>query len=109
MNKHKQLRRQFAIDALNRIKSIEETYYKLRELGVDIMEYAGGVSELERAIALAVTEKNKDYQSAFEDVGWWLYDEAPKVVIEKIDGANCSINLLEAEAFVDWMLERYKK
>jgi hypothetical protein len=99
------MKKQFAIRALNRIKEIHETYYKLKELGVDLIEYESGVNLLEESIALLFTNDEASFEKALSDVQWWLYESVNKVIALK-DKTKVDVNT--PEDFVQWVEDWYR-
>jgi hypothetical protein len=99
------MKKQFAIKTLKRIKEIHETYFKLKELGVDLTEYESGVNLLEESIALLLTNNEASFEKALNDVQWWLYEKVDKVITLE-DGTKVDVN--SPEAFVEWVEDWYR-
>ena len=56
------MKKEFAIRTLKRIKEIQETYHKLKALGVDLIDlidYENGVNLLEESVALLFVKDEK--------------------------------------------------
>lgn len=98
--KERSLRQQFAVKALTRIKEMQDKKNKLTSLGVDLTNYDDGVELLEEAVALLFS----DNDAAMEDVQWWLYEKADKVITLK---DKKKLDLTKVEDFVNWLDEWY--
>ena len=85
------MKKEFAIRTLKRIKEIQETYHKLKALGVDLIDYENGVNLLEESVELLFVKDEKNFEKATNDVQWWLYEKE---------------DVNTPEAFIDW-LERW--
>ena len=59
------MKKEFAIRTLKRIKEIQETYHKLKALGVDLIDYENGVNLLEESIALLFVK---------DEINWPMHD-----------------------------------
>ena len=94
------MKKEFAIRTLKTIKEIQETYHKLKSLGVDLIDYEKGVNLLEESIALLFTKDEKNFEKALNDVQWWLYENVDKIITLG-DKSNVDVNT--PEAFIDWL------
>ena len=56
------MKKEFAIKTLKRIKEIQETYHKLKALGVDLIDYENGVNLLEESVALLFVKDEKNFE-----------------------------------------------
>lgn len=97
------MKKEFAIKALKRIKEIQETYLKLKDLGVDLLEYENGINLLEESITLLFIKDEKNFDNALYDIQWWLYEDIDKIITLP---NNSIIDVNTPEAFIDW-LENY--
>lgn len=96
----------FAVKTLKRIKEIQQTHYKLKALGIDLIDYENGVDLLEESIALMFTKNENDFEKALDDVQWWLYENVDKIITLK-DKTKVDVNT--AEAFINWLEKWYKQ
>ena len=53
------MKKEFAIRTHKSIKEIQETYHKLKSLGVDLIDYENGVNLLEESVALLFVKDEK--------------------------------------------------
>ena len=95
-----------AVKTLKRIKEIQQTHYKLKALGIDLIDYENGVDLLEESIALMFTKNENDFEKALDDVQWWLYENVDKIITLK-DKTKVDVNT--AEAFINWLEKWYKQ
>lgn len=100
------MKKDFAIRTLKRIKTIQETYYKLKDLGVDLIDYDSGINLLEESIAILFVEDEQNFEKALNDVQWWLYEDVDKIITHD-DGSKVDVNT--PEAFIDWLEMWYGK
>ena len=98
------MKKEFAIRTLNRIKEIQETYYKLKVLGVDLLEYEYGINLLEESIALLFIKDDDNFEKALNDVQWWLYENVDKIITLD-DKSKVDVNT--PEMFIDWFERWY--
>ena len=98
------LRKQYAIRALQRIREIHHRQQQLSKLGVDLIEYEDGVNLLEESISLLFTTDSRRFDNALQDVQWWLYDKVNKVIT--IDSKN-EVDVNKTEDFIDWLAQWY--
>ena len=101
--KKNKMKKEFAIRTLKRIKEIQETYHKLKALGVDLIDYENGVNLLEESVALLFVKDEKNFEKATDDVQWWLYEKVDKIITL---GDKSKVDVNTPEAFIDW-LERW--
>ena len=97
------MKKEFAIRTLKRIKEIQETYHKLKVLGVDLIDYENGVNLLEESVALLFVKDEKNFEKALNDVKWWLYENVDKIIML---GDKSKVDVNKPEAYIDW-LERW--
>lgn len=93
------MEKEFAVRTLNRIKQIQSTYHKLRDLGVDLINYEDGVNLLEESVVLLFVKDEKKFEQALDNVQWWLYESVDKIITLN-DKSEVDVNT--AEAFIDW-------
>lgn len=98
------IKKDYAVKVLKRIKKIQENYHKLKELGVDLIDYEDGVNLLEESIAVLFSKDDKTFENILNDVQWWLYEGVEK----KITYNDRVILVTEPEDFIDWIQEHYK-
>jgi len=98
------MKKEFAIRILKRIKEIQETYHKLKALGVDLIDYENGVNLLEESVALLFVNDEKKFEDAIDHVQWWLYDRVDKIITLSDD---FKIDVNKPEAFIDWIESLY--
>jgi hypothetical protein len=94
------MKKTFAIKTLKKIKEIQETYYKLKALGVDLIDYEKGVDLLEESIALLFVKDEKNFENALKDVQWWLYEKVDKIITL---GDKSKVDVSTPEDFIDWL------
>jgi hypothetical protein len=99
------MKKEFAVRTLKRIKEIQQTHHKLKALGIDLIDYENGINLLEESIALMFTENENDFEKAIDDVQWWLYENVDKILTLK-DKTKVDVNT--PEAFIDWLNKWYK-
>ena len=99
------MKKEFAVKTLKRIKEIQQTHDKLKALGIDLIDYENGINLLEESIALMFTENENDFEKAIDDVQWWLYENVDKILTLK-DKTKVDVNT--PEAFIDWLNKWYK-
>jgi hypothetical protein len=104
--KKNNMKKEFAVRALKRIKEINETYDKLKVLGIDLLDYENGINLLEESIALMFIENENDFERALNDVQWWLYENVDKIITLK---DNTKVDVNKPEDFIDWINKWYKK
>lgn len=97
------MKKNYSVKTLKRIKEIQGNYRKLKALGVDLIDYENGVSLLVESIVIMCVGE-KDFESALNDVQWWLYEKVEKVIIVK----RKKYNVENPEAFIDWLINFYK-
>jgi hypothetical protein len=101
-----QMRKEFAIKALNRIKEMNAKLKNLYDLGIDLEDWIGSYTNLaEEAIAVLFTDNEKDFELCLEDVLWWLYSTDSMLIT--VDGAQ--YNVSNAEHFVEYLEKNYSK
>jgi hypothetical protein len=101
-----QMKKEFAIKALNRIKEMNAKLNNIYELGIDIEDFLGTYTNLaEEAIAVLFTDNEKDFELCLEDVLWWLYKTDSMLIT--VDGAQ--YNVSNAEHFVEYLENNYSK
>ena len=100
------MKKEFAVRTLKRIKEIQQTHRKLKALGIDLIDYENGVNLLEESIALMFTTDENDFEKALDDVQWWLYENVDKIITIK-DKTKVDVNT--PEAFIDWIEKWYKQ
>ena len=101
------MKKEFAVRTLKRIKEIQQTHHNLKALGIDLIDYENGVNLLEESIALMFTENENDFEKALNDVQWWLYDNVDKVI--NINYNDTKVDVNTPEAFIDWLEKWYKQ
>jgi hypothetical protein len=101
-----QMRKEFAIKALNRIKEMNGKVKYLSDLGVQIDNFLEAYPNLvEESVALLFTDNEKDFDLCLEDVLWWLYSTDSMLIT--VDGAQ--YNVSNAEHFVEYLENNYSK
>jgi hypothetical protein len=100
------MKKEFAVRTLKRIKEIQQTHHKLKALGIDLIDYENGINLLEESIVLMFTENENDFEKALDDVQWWLYENVDKILTLK-DKTKVDVNT--PEAFIDWLNKWYKQ
>ena len=100
------MKKEFAVRTLKRIKEIQQTHHKLKALGIDLIDYENGINLLEESIALMFTENENDFEKAIDDVQWWLYENVDKILTLK---DNTKVDVNTPEAFIDWLNKWYKQ
>lgn len=100
------MKKHFAIRTLNRIKEMQEIKIKLKDLGIDLINYEDGVNLLEESVALLFTHDELQFERALTDVQWWLYERAEKI-LHHSDGKKQ--DLTDVEDFVNWLEDWYKQ
>ena len=100
------MKKEFAVRTLKRIKEIQQTHHKLKALGIDLIDYENGINLLEESIALMFTKDENDFEKALDDVQWWLYENVDKIITLK-DKTKVDVNT--PEAFIDWLEKWYKQ
>jgi len=98
------MKKEFAIKTLKKIKEIQETYHKLKVLGVDLIDYENGVNLLEESVALLFVKDEKNFEKALNDVQWWLYENVDKIITL---GDKSKVDVNTPEAFIDWFERWY--
>jgi hypothetical protein len=86
------MKKEFAVRTLKRIKEIQQTHHNLKALGIDLIDYENSVNLLEESIALMFTENENDFEKALNDVQWWLYDNVDKVINIKYNDNKFYLN-----------------
>ena len=100
------MKKEFAVRTLKRIKEIQQTHHKLKALGIDLIDYENGINLLEESIALMFTTDENNFEKALNDVQWWLYDNVDKVI--NINYNDTKVDVNTPEAFIDWLNKWYK-
>jgi hypothetical protein len=103
-----EMRKEFAIKTLNRIKEMDAKLKNLSELGIEFGDFLERYSNLlEEAVAMLFTDNDtdKDFEKCLDDVLWWLYDKSDKIVT--INGIQKDVT--EVEHFVDYLEQNYSK
>ena len=100
------MKKEFAVRTLKRIKEIQQTHHNLKALGIDLIDYENGINLLEESIALMFTADENDFEKALDDVQWWLYENVDKILTLK-DKTKVDVNT--PEAFIDWLEKWYKQ
>jgi hypothetical protein len=100
------MKKEFAVRTLKRIKEIQQTHHNLKAFGIDLIDYENGINLLEESIALMFTENENDFEKAIDDVQWWLYENVDKILTLK-DKTKVDVNT--PEAFIDWLNKWYKQ
>ena len=100
------MKKEFAVRTLKRIKEIQQTHHKLKALGVDLIDYENGINLLEESISIMFTENENDFEKVLNDVQWWLYDNVDKIITLK---DNTKVDVNTPEAFIDWLNKWYKQ
>ena len=101
------MKKEFAVRTLKRIKEIQQTHHKLKALGIDLIDYENGVNLLEESIALMFTTDENNFEKALNDVQWWLYDNVDKII--NINYNDTKVDVNTPEAFIDWLEKWYKQ
>jgi hypothetical protein len=101
LNNYK-MKKEFAVKSLKRIKEIQETHDKLRDLGVDLLDFEDGVNLLEEGVALLFVKDEKDFDAAIDLVVWWLYEDVDKVITM---ADKSTVDVTMPEDFIDWLAE----
>ena len=102
--KQGKMKKNLATKILKRIKTMQARLSKLRELGVDLIEYETGVSLLEESVVLLLVKDENKFDKALVDVQWWLYENVDKVIIL---GDDSKIDVTTPENFLDWFEKWY--
>ena len=97
------MKKEFAIRTLKRIKEIQDTYHKLKALGIDLIDYESAVCLLEESLALLFGKDEENFEKALNDVQWWLYKNGDKIITL---GDKSIVDVNSPEAFIYW-LERW--
>jgi len=100
------MKKEFAVKILKRIKEIQQTHHKLKALGIDLIDYENGINLLEESISIMFTENENDFEKVLNDVQWWLYDNVDKILTLK---DNTKVDVNTPEAFIDWLNKWYKQ
>lgn len=98
------MKEEFAIRALERIKEIQETYSKIKALGIDLIDYENGVDLLEESITILFVDDEADFESALDMVQWWLYDKSEKVITLS---DKTKIDVSTPEEFIEFIRSSY--
>ena len=101
------MKKEFAVRTLKRIKEIQQTHHKLKALGIDLIDYENGVNLLEESIALMFTTDENNFEKALNDVQWWLYDNVDKII--NINYNDTKVDVNTPEAFIGWLEKWYKQ
>jgi hypothetical protein len=101
------MKKEFAVKTLKRIKEIQQTHHKLKALGIDLIDYENGINLLEESIALMFTTDENDFEKALNDVQWWLYENVDKII--NINYNDTKVDVNTPEAFIDWLEKWYKQ
>lgn len=101
------MKKEFAVRTLKRIKEIQQTHHNLKALGIDLIDYENGVNLLEESIALMFTTDENNFEKALNDVQWWLYDNVDKII--NINYNDTKVDVNTPEAFIDWLEKWYKQ
>ena len=101
------MKKEFAVKTLKRIKEIQQTHRKLKALGIDLIDYENGINLLEESIALMFTTDENNFEKALNDVQWWLYDNVDKII--NINYNDTKVDVNTPEAFIDWLEKWYKQ
>ena len=99
------MKKEFAVRTLKRIKEIQQTHHKLKALGIDLINYENGINLLEESISIMFTENENDFEKSIDDVKWWLYANVDKIITLK---DNTKVDVNTPEAFIDWLNKWYK-
>lgn len=98
------MKKQFAINALKKIKAINLNATKLAKLGVNVWDLQSGVDLLEEGIAAMFTDNEKDFETALEHISWWVYEKCEKVIHFKHGTPEAStIEVITPEQFIEWL------
>ena len=99
------MKREFIINTLLKIKEIDEKILSVYRLGVDLLEFETGISQLEKSIPTIIREEKDEEYGYIEDlVGWWLYEDVEKTIwVNKTE----EVHLDNVEDFVDYLLKEY--
>jgi hypothetical protein len=101
------MKKEFAVRTLKRIKEIQQTHHNLKALGIDLIDYENGINLLEESIALMFTTDENNFEKALNDVQWWLYDNVDKII--NINYNDTKVDVNTPEAFIDWLEKWYKQ
>ncbi len=100
------MKKEFAVRTLKRIKEIQQTHHNLKAFGIDLIDYENGINLLEESIALMFTTDENNFEKAIDDVQWWLYENVDKILTLKDD---TKVDVNTPEAFIDWLEKWYKQ
>jgi hypothetical protein len=100
------MKKEFAVRTLKRIKEIQQTHHNLKAFGIDLIDYENGINLLEESIALMFTTDENNFEKALNDVQWWLYENVDKVI--NINYNDTKVDVNTPEAFIDWLNKWYK-
>ena len=101
------MKKEFAVRTLKRIKEIQQTHHNLKSFGIDLIDYENGINLLEESIALMFTTDENNFEKALNDVQWWLYDNVDKII--NINYNDTKVDVNTPEAFIDWLEKWYKQ
>jgi len=101
-----EMKKEFAIKALNRIKEMDAKLNNLAELGIEIEEFLGTYTNIaEEAVAMLFTDNDKDFELCLEDILCWLYKTDGMLITENW----CKYSVKLTEHFVDYLEKNYSK
>ena len=100
------MKKEFAVRTLKRIKEIQQTHHNLKAFGIDLIDYENGINLLEESIALMFTTDENNFEKAIDDVQWRLYENVDKILTLKDD---TKVDVNTPEAFIDWLEKWYKQ
>lgn len=98
------MKRKYIINTLKKIKEIDEKILSIYRMGIDLLEFETGISQLEESIPSIIREEEDEEFGYIQDlVGWWLYDDVEK----KIWVNEVEFNVESVEDFTDYLLDQY--
>ena len=98
------MRKQYAINTLNRIKEIQERQRQVHAIGIDLSEFLDPIfNPLEESIAIMYAKDEKSFETALGWVQWWLYEGVEKRIWIKEE----EIDVTKAEDFVGFLENEY--
>lgn len=88
-----------AVKILTAIREIQSKHEQLAKLGIDLEEYeTRTISLLEECVAVLASHDEQTFESALNDIQWWLYETDKTVFV----GDN-ELDLTDISAFVIWL------
>lgn len=97
----------YCIKTLNRIKARHEKIMQIYKLGIDLIEFDEGLTNLlEEGCAMMLSNDEQTYEWALSNIQWWLWEDVEKIIY--YPGEQIEVDVTKAEDFVQWMIDNYQ-